>query len=182
VARSRQRLALLESDFLFRSTLPVMTNWLGEFSAAVFKARAADYFLQPRMAGICHYGLYDFGIFLRSAATAGALFINEHLGAFRRSGSQFSSQTGSPVMRCSIVAWIALAIAAHNESKISGDELLSCSGLVLAALQRYFADDPLSARVLALRSLVEQRDVTALKDAFLPLWPLFLDHIDPSLL
>lgn len=181
VATSRQRMLLLDSEFLFRSTLPGMTNWLGEFSAAVFKPEAANCFLEPSMAGICHYGLYDLGIFLRSSVQSRALFINEHLGAFRRSDAQFSSQTASPVFRSSIVAWLALSVAAHNEGRLNDSELLGGFGPVMAMLRRHFANDPDAAKVIELQGLVQQREVAHYKDAFLSLWPLFLQHIDDSL-
>ncbi len=181
IADSANKFVLVNDDYLFKTTLPVMNNWLGEFSNTVFKKDARDLFLDPRLNGVCHYGLYDLGIYLRSARSHGCLLINEHLGAFRRNPSQHSSQTQSPTFRCSVVAWVALSIAASQQDKISEADLVTTAKRVFSILKKYFAQDPKVQRVLALEVLIDQRRTEAFASQFLDILPAFQDHIDPAL-
>lgn len=182
ITRSRHKMMLLETEFLYRSTLPAMNNWLGEFSNTVLKNDAISFFLQPSLNGICHYGLYDLGIFLRASEQNGSILINEYLGAFRQSPSQYSSQTGSPTYRSSILAWIALSIAAYRGGRLTKEQLFSCAATATNVLKQYFMEDPDAKEILALEDLILQRAVEPYIESFLSIWPIFLRHIDQELM
>lgn len=182
IARSNHKMILLEAEFLYSSTLPTMNNWLGEFSNAVFKKDAIRFFLQPSLNGICHYGLYDLGIFLRASEQKGCILINEYLGAFRQSPSQYSSQIGSPTYRSSILAWIALSIAAHRGDRLTSEQLFSCAASATSVLKQYFREDLAAKKVFALEGLISQRAIEPYIESFLSIWPIFLRHIDPALI
>jgi len=171
----------VEADYLFHSTLPFCHNWLGEFSNAVFSREAAPLFLEPKLAGILHYGLYDLGTFLKSARDHGALVINEHLGAFRRSRFQHSAQPESPTVRLSYAAWIALSIAAFRIGKLSQAQLFGCAERTLAVLRKLYAADTRAKEVIALEPVVAGGDVESFIGGFLAAWPSFYRHLDPSL-
>jgi len=182
VASCGDKSLLVDADYLFQSILPICNNWLGEFSNTVFKKEADTFFLEPKFRGIYHYGLYDLGIYLRCARRHGALFVNDYLGAFRRSSTQHSSQTKSPTFRSSCVAWMAVSIAAYQDGKITKEQMFSCGKIVFSLLQLHFKDDPEAEKVLALDLLVRQKNSKSYIRDFLAVWPLFLKHIDPALL
>ncbi|MEM1112368.1 MAG: hypothetical protein AAGI11_10715 [Pseudomonadota bacterium] len=133
--------------------------------------------LTQEWRGIEHYGLFDLGIFLRGSARSGALIINEELGAFRRSGSQVSSQTQSPTFRASILAWAALGSAAHNQGKLNDSEYRHCCLRSLGLLNHHFANDAKAREVIALHRLLKSGEVREFKARFLALWPGFLEHV-----
>jgi hypothetical protein len=182
VTSSGEKSLLVDADHLFQSILPNCNNWLGEFSNTVFKKEADTFFLEPKFCGIHHYGLYDLGIYLRCARRHGGLFVNDYLGAFRRSSTQHSSQTKSPTFRSSCVAWIAVSIAAYQDGKITKEQMFSCGKIVFTLLRMHFSNDPEAAKVLALETLVRQKNTKSYIRDFLAVWPLFLKHIDPALL
>lgn len=173
-------IALVDAEYLFKTTLPTCHNWLGEFSNTVFTTAARQLFLDPRFNGIVHYGLYDLGIFLRSALANDVIFINEYQGAFRRSPEQHSSQTKGPVFRSSILAWLALAVGSYQAERITEIELLRCAQTVFSLLGIFFPDDKQAGKVLALKDSLSQRHVQVFCEEFLELWPMFLQHLAPQ--
>ena len=182
IMSSSDRLLLLEPEFLFKSTLPEFNNWIGEFSNIVFRKSADSLLLDPKINGICHYGLFDLGIVLRCAMAKGSMFVNEHLGVFRQSPSQHSSQIQSPTMKSSAVAWIALSIAAYQLKYLNEEELFRSGRLAMNVIRRNYAGDAKMERILSLEPEIAQQDSASYIEKFLPLWPSFHEHIHPSLL
>jgi hypothetical protein len=182
IDKMSSRVVKLDGKSLARSIIPKCSNWLGEFSNVVFAREAIPYFYTPHLSGIPYFGLYDIGTLLQCAEQKSPIYINEALGAFRRSGQQHTSQTAGPVFKSGIIGWLALSSGAYRRGWISADELMSCGRFVLDFVARKYSDDSAMVEVLNLRSAILAGDAENHIAGVKEMWPQFLRHIDPALM
>lgn len=135
------RLLALDPQVLFATTAAVSSNWLGEFSNAVFSADLADMVRDPRLDGIDYTGLEDLGAFLNASLRAPVGYINDHLGYFRTSAQQHSANPMGRPMKMAHLAYLGLAISSRRIGKISAEQSQRCiAGLCPLVVQRYGAE------------------------------------------
>lgn len=132
------RVLALEPAVLFRTTVGMSSNWLGEFSNAVFAAELADMVYEPSLAEIDFTGLEDLGAFLNASLRAPVGYINDHLGYFRTSAEQHSADPMGRPMKLAHLAYLALAIAARRVGQLTQAECQQCvAGLAPLVAARY---------------------------------------------
>lgn len=122
VANSPHRVLALDAPMLFAHTVGSSKNWLGEFSNATFKADMAAQLDDNSLAGISYAGLEDLGGFLKASLLGPVGFIQDHLGYFRQSATQNSSNPMGRPLKLAFLAYIALAIAARNLQVLSPEQ------------------------------------------------------------
>ncbi|RZJ11113.1 MAG: glycosyltransferase family 2 protein [Rubrivivax sp.] len=142
VSNHPQRMFALGPEVLFQHTVAGTNNWLGEFSNATFRAAMREELLTTRLAGISFTGLEDIGAFLVASQQAPVAFINEHLGYFRTSPGQNTSQTTGRIFKLGLLAWPALALASHRLGHLTAQQLAAVAQRMgTAVLQHYRAVD-----------------------------------------
>lgn len=140
VADSPQRMLAVQAPTVFASTVAVSSNWLGEFSNAVFRAEFVPQLDDPSLAGIDFTGLEDLGAFLKGSLDAPLAYINEYLGYFRTSANQHSADPMGRPMKLAHLAYIGLAIAARRIGQISVSSAANVlAGLCPTVVMRYGA-------------------------------------------
>lgn len=146
VDQSPQRMLAIQSPSLFASTVAVSSNWLGEFSNAVFRAEFVPQLDSPTLDGIDFTGLEDLGAFLKASLDAPLAYINEYLGYFRTSANQHSANPMGRPMKLAHTAYIGLAIAARRIGQITPDASATVlAGLCPTVVARYGKEADLSA-------------------------------------
>lgn len=141
VAAQPQRLFTLGADVLFGQTVAGTNNWLGEFSNATFRAGMREELLTTRLAGVSFTGLEDIGAFLVASQQAPLIFINEHLGYFRTSPEQNTSQTSGRIFKLGVLAWIALALAAQRLGHLSAEQCTAVARRMGSVVLQHYAGD-----------------------------------------
>lgn len=140
------RVLALEPSVLFRTTVGVSSNWLGEFSNAVFSADLTEMVFEPSLHGICYTGLEDLGAFLNASLRAPIGYINEHLGYFRTSAEQHSANPMGRPMKLAHLAYLGLAIAARRIGQLSEAECQRCvATLAPLVAARYGAEEDMAS-------------------------------------
>jgi hypothetical protein len=138
VADSPMRMLAVQAPSLFASTVAVSSNWLGEFSNAVFRAEFVPQLEDPSLAGINFTGLEDLGAFLKASLDAPLAYINEYLGYFRTSAHQHSADPMGRPMKLAHLAYIGLAIAGRRIGQITPDAAATVlAGLCPTVMVRY---------------------------------------------
>lgn len=118
------RMITVSEQVAFATTVPAYMNWFGEFTNAVFGPAVGELLLaRQRLHDIPYAGLEDLGTFLAASATAPLCFIQEHLGCFRMSAHQSTSQALSPEMKANALAWFALGIAGRRSGQLSEEQM-----------------------------------------------------------
>jgi hypothetical protein len=124
------RAVLLAADFVFKTTVPTATNWLGEFSNAVWRRPFAEH-LHERESGEVNYScLEDIGQMLRASLSAPIVYLNEYLGAFRIHDGQNTGNTRSRTLKAGYLAWGGLAQMGYREGLISIEEADRCLQII----------------------------------------------------
>lgn len=126
VALGGNALVTLDAAVLFYATCARGTNWLGEVSNAVYRADCASLIGDPQVEGIAYLGLEDIGSFLCSTLRQPACFINDHLGYFRTSDNQSSSQHYGRPLKLAHLAYIGLSLIGRNAGHLTQQHLLHC--------------------------------------------------------
>jgi hypothetical protein len=138
VAKHPHRVLSLPPEVLFATTVARSSNWLGEYSNAVFRAGFAPEVFATSLDGISYIGLEDLGAFLCASLARPVTFLNENLGSFRTNPEQHSAQPMGRAMKMAHLAYLALAIAARRIGRMSDAE---CAGalanLCPVVVQRY---------------------------------------------
>jgi hypothetical protein len=146
VDQSPQRMLAIQAPSLFASTVAVSSNWLGEFSNAVFRGEFVPQLDSPTLDGIDFTGLEDLGAFLKASLDAPLAYINEYLGYFRTSANQHSANPMGRPMKLAHTAYIGLAIAARRIGQITPDSAATVlAGLCPTVLARYGQEADLTA-------------------------------------
>jgi hypothetical protein len=173
VADNPQRMLSMSAPSLFASTVAVSSNWLGEFSNAVFRADFASQLHDPSLDGIDFTGLEDLGAFLKASLETPLAYINDYLGFFRISPTQHSANPMGRPMKMAHLAYLALAIASRRIGLIPPEAAAACvAGLCPLVVQRYAAQEDM-ARVCALMPGLATGDAAA-EAEFLLAWTAYL--------
>lgn len=122
VAAHSSRMLSMDAATLFAHTVGASKNWLGEFSNATFRSEMAAELDDTRMAGISYAGLEDLGGMLKASLHGPLGFIQDHLGYFRKSGSQNSSDPMGRPLKTAFLAYISLAMAARDLRVLSAEQ------------------------------------------------------------
>jgi len=168
VAAQPQRLCTLSADLLFQQTILPTSNWLGEFSNATFRAGMREELLNTRLAGVSFTGLEDIGAFLVASQQAPLIFINEHLGYFRTSAEQNTSQTSGRIFKLGLLAWIALALSARRLGYLNTEQSTAVARRIAAMVLQHY---PAEAGMCEIAQLAANVDVSPADEAaYLAAW------------
>lgn len=171
-----ERFVSLDADLAFTSTIPDCNNWLGEFSNTVFRADACELIRRPPLLdGIPYYGLEDLGAFLSASLIGPICLIQEHLGYFRTSPHQNTSQTQSLLMKVNHLSWLALAIAAGRIGKLDQEQISKCIKLMGTLILSNYSDAPDMAEFCELLPWLLARQPTA-DNRFLNAWERLIER------
>ena len=127
IDQSAHHLISLNSKMLFEHTAGLSSNWLGEFSNAVFHSSMAPELDDTRLAGISFGGLEDIGGFLKASLHRPIAYINDHLGFFRISAEHRSADPMGRALKMAHLAYIALALAGRDLKQLSP---IQCSNVL----------------------------------------------------
>ena len=141
VARSSNRILLLNADVIFMTTVPECKNWLGELSNTVMRASTCELLLKPAMGGISYAGLWDLGYFLTASMSAPIGYIQDHLGYFRAGGTSNSSNLFGPSMKGAILGYAALALGGQRTGQLSHEQVLKCCGIIASVVSRCYTQE-----------------------------------------
>jgi hypothetical protein len=172
VGTHANRLLTIDAAVLFSTTAAVSTNWLGEFSNAVFAADLADMVRDPRMDSISYAGLEDLGSFLNASLRAPIGYINDHLGFFRTSDQQHSADIMGTPWKKAHLAYIALAIAGRRLGLVSAEQAATCLASLCPITGQRYASEPDMGDICALMPKLANGDTSA-EDQFLSLWHVY---------
>jgi hypothetical protein len=135
------RMHALDAKTLFSTNVARGANWLGEVSNTVMRAETAILVRDRQLQAISFAGLEDLGAFVCGAIEHPVCFINEHLGFFRVSPGQNSSQTMGMPLKLAHLAYIALAIIGRNQGLLSAQETQFCIEKVGSAFLWNYRDE-----------------------------------------
>lgn len=130
VTQSPQRVIEVEPARLFESTVALSENWLGELSNMVLSSEAAMRFPRPPLDGVSYFGLPDVGLLLNAADVGPVMLLRDHLSGFRQHAGQSTAGTQSVALKIAHLAWVAFALQAHREGRLSREQALH--GIALA--------------------------------------------------
>jgi hypothetical protein len=185
IERTMSRVFPLDSNQLFKSVVPLLRNWLGEFSNAVITRELASLALTRRIGDMPFMGTADLGIgdiafFLQASLTHKLVFLHEYLGFFRINPHQHTGQLPSRGMKEQFLGWGPIAIASMQQGKLTPQEAFSAFKVVEWAMGKYYPDDEDMKQFAALIA-----GHAALTPAFIArfgaLWQTFLDAGQPDL-
>ncbi|MBB4844066.1 hypothetical protein HNP55_002602 [Paucibacter oligotrophus] len=173
VAASRERMLSLSDEVLFMSTVPLCTNWLGEFSNCVMRAETLPLLFEPRFADVSYAGLWDLGYFLAASTQAPVAYIQDRLGYFRTGGDNNSSQLFGKFMKAAHLGYVALAVGGERIGKLNKEQARQCyAGIAPALLQRYASQADMQPFCVILARMAEG-DAQAVQ-AFEQAWAHYL--------
>lgn len=158
-----------EAD-LFSSMVPTCNNWVGEFSNMVMSAAGASRFPTPPAAGLSYYGWPDVGFLLESIQHLPMVYIRDHLGIFRQHAQQSTNKVLNHSGRVSGMAWIAAALHAWQEQRISYPEAVNAIMYTVGECLRKF--DESDAVLNEMYDIVQRhgKSLAELHAAFTPFW------------
>lgn len=145
VTRSTQRAIEIDAATLFSSTVAASDNWLGELSNMVFSAEAAKRFPRPPAEGISYFGLPDVGLLLSAADVGPVMLLRDHLSGFRQHAGQTTAATQTVALKIAHLAWIAFALQARREGRLSDEQALQGIALATRRCLNVYRDDAVLA-------------------------------------
>ena len=173
VRQHNDRFLALEPDYLFATTVPARSNWLGEHSNTIFSKRAIEACGIGEISGISFAGLEDIGMFLASSLVTPVCFINEPLGFFRMNAAQTSQQPNSRSFKLGVLAWAALGLAGLKVGILRPEHVLQCFTGVLRQLEARYSDtSDMQVFIVLMRELSAGNGAAA--DAFVQTWHDFV--------
>jgi hypothetical protein len=173
VEQQPHRVLAIEADAMFATTIPQCQNWLGEFSNCVLSQAAVQRLLDARIGGLSYYGLADIGVLLDVSQQAPIAFLRDHLSGFRSHPQQNTAKSQSHGLKCGYLAWVALALGAHDIGRIDDPQLMSALAITVNHCIQRYAGDPTLAEFFALvQAHAQQPD--ALRAAFGGYWQRLL--------
>ena len=157
VASAKNDVMILADRYVAATTIPSVTNWIGEYSNMVFNvAHRLDF-------GLCgdgriHYGLADLSAAIFVGERLG--YIRDHLGGFRVHADSMTAQVKDPSRMSGLLAWVPIAQSALSNGLIEESDVLCC----VTAVKRYcdldYAQDPLMVEFSkTLASILRNRPV-----------------------
>jgi hypothetical protein len=173
ITASDRRIVEVGAEQLFPSTVAVCQNWLGEFSNIVLSAAGARCFPRSPKGEMSYFGLMDIGTLLSIATQHPIAFVREPMGVFRQHAQQSTHQARSHGGRLAFIAWIAYALVAWREGRITPQQTVQAIGIATQRCIQHLKDDPVLGEMLA---LLEQHaaDLTQFHAAFSRFWLGFL--------
>jgi hypothetical protein len=142
IANNASRMIALNDDVMFMSTVAECKNYFGEFSNAIFRADCADLLLKPALGDVSYAGLWDLGAFVAASIRRPLCHIQDHLGYFRISAGQNSSNVNSPFMKGAHLGFVALAVGGHRIGRLSSELLQQCCRIIQPALNVRYGSQP----------------------------------------
>jgi hypothetical protein len=163
------RIVPLTADQLYQSTIPYCRNWLGEITNVVLAPEGARRYALSRMGDIPYYGLGDIGVLLDVSRQAPVVVIRDHLSGFRSNPMQSSARLHSTTVKFGHLAWVALAVAAWRDGRITAKQVVESLGHILNRSGDLYTGDPQMEEFFA---IVESNshDLAALANAFAEFW------------
>jgi len=160
----------VDEQSLFSSMVPTCNNWIGEFSNMVMSADGARHFPKPPADGLSYYGWPDVGFLLESIQHLPLVYIRDHLGIFRQHPEQSTNRTLNHSGRVSGMAWVACALHAWREGRISYAEAVNAIMYTVGQCLKKF--DEGDAVLNEFYDIVQQRGASldGLHAAFTPFW------------
>jgi hypothetical protein len=165
---------LLESQYLFQTTVPACRNWLGELSNVVLNAESAMALSRSCMRRLRYYGLGDIGVLLDVSRQAPIAYVRETLGVFRMHATQSSQSVNSFPLKCGVLAWIAIALDAWADGRIDSTQAVRAIATAIANCEQLFPGDP---AVLSFMARIEPHIVSldSFYEGFESAWNDWLD-------
>jgi hypothetical protein len=170
VAESPLLFVPVHENDLFSSMVPTCNNWVGEFSNMVMSAAGASRFPTPPATGLSYYGWPDVGFLLESIQHQPMVYIRDHLSIFRQHAQQSTNRVINHSGRVSGMAWIAAALHAWQEQRISYAEAVNAIMYTVGeCLRKFGEDDPV---INEMYDIVQQHgaSLAALHARFTPYW------------
>jgi hypothetical protein len=170
VAESPLLFVPVQEKDLFSSMVPTCNNWVGEFSNMVMSAAGASRFPTPPSAGLSYYGWPDVGFLLESVQHLPMVYIRDHLSIFRQHAQQSTNRVINHSGRVSGMAWIAAALHAWQEQRISYAEAVNAIMYTVGeCLRKFGEEDPV---INEMYDIVQQHgaSLAALHARFTPYW------------
>ncbi len=166
---------------VFRSTVPLCYNWLGEFSNMLLSAEGLRHWPRPDTQTINYYGWMDIGFILSAVQHLPVICLRDHLGVFRQHAQQSTRQLGGPVQRVAFMAWASYALQAWQEQRITAAQTVNAIKLtVRECLERFPEGDSQVDRFLEIVH-THGASLPALYDAFKVFWlALLADSVSSS--
>ncbi len=167
------RMIALDDQVIFMTAVTTCNNFFGEFSNALFRADCADLLLDPRLGDVSYAGLWDIGAFVAASMRRPLCHIQDHLGYFRTSPSQNSSNINSAIMKAAHLGHVALAVGGRRLGRL-GDALARQNYATMsnAVAIRYAAEADMAPFIAVLPELVQ--GLPNAEDHFLEAWRHFL--------
>lgn len=141
ITKSNQRYSLISPQFLAKSLLIPVRNWIGEFSNVVISKEILK--VMPSLPSINdpYWGMLDMSMYLTNSMYGNnAAYMTDHLSVYRRQGSgveYLNPQTLSgKIIR---FAWIAYAVQAWKNETLNDSDFLSA---LTNSLRAYSAEMP----------------------------------------
>ena len=169
VANHPHRLLSLPADALFSTTVARSSNWLGEYSNAVFRAEFAPEVHATALDGISYIGLEDLGAFLCASLHKPVAYLNENLGYFRVNAEQHSAQPMGRAMKMAHLAYLALAIAARRVGRLPGADAAQALATLCPIIAQRYGGEADMAEFCALMPALGQ-GVEGAEAQFLAMW------------
>lgn len=159
---------------VFKSTVPVCQNWLGEITNVLLSHEGARRYATSKMGDFSYYGLGDVGVLLDISRLAPIAVVRDHLSGFRSNPHQSSAQLGSFGLKCGHLAWAALALAAWDDRMISHHEVIQSLRITHQRARSLYNDD---SQINSLLDLIAQAEsgLDLVSHAFKIQWAEFLE-------
>lgn len=159
---------------IFKSTVPVCQNWLGEITNVLLSHEGARRYATSKIGDFSYYGLGDVGVLLDISRHAPIAVVRDHLSGFRSNPQQSSAQLRSFGVKCGHLAWASLALAAWEDRMISQQELMKSLRITHQRTKYLYNDD---SQINPFLDLLErgESDINPISNAFKILWAAFLE-------
>jgi hypothetical protein len=177
VAAQGHRIVTLDASIVFATTAIECKNWFGEFSNAVFRAKAAPILLKPVFADVSYAGLWDLGAFMAASLIAPVGYIQDHLGYFRTSPAGNSAKFYGPYMKGAHLGYAALVLGGQRIGKYSPAQAHEAFGHLAAGIDQRYGNQEDMQPFIALLSQMAAGDELA-EASFLEIWNAFLRRHD----
>jgi len=124
--------------YLANTMIPKINNWVGEYSNMVFKSDCQDYFGMTGWTGL-HYGLADVSCPIFAGPRLG--YIQEILGSFTMHKDSMTSDYENPTRKCTLLAWVQIALDALDRGLISEESARACINSVRVYNSKVYPSD-----------------------------------------
>lgn len=173
IRHNPNRMLALDDQVMLMTTVAECTNYFGEFSNALFRSDCADLLLQPKLGDVSYAGLWDLGAFVAASIRRPLVHIQDHLGYFRTSPSQNSSNVNSSFMKGAHLGYIALAVGGRRLGRLSDSLARNNYVIMLNALVVRYGTQPDMQPFIAVLPALAQGLPNA-EEHFLEAWHDFL--------